>query len=122
MIRRMLVIVALMCAIVCADEPSLLAHVDTAKQVKSVQLAGDFTVEWWQYIDSNSIQKAKEFASFGSLKAATKPLPKAKEKDPARAVFTVGGVDSKSQAYANKWYYLAAVRQGETLTLYVNGQ
>jgi glycerophosphoryl diester phosphodiesterase len=119
----MLLILALMCAVVRADEPSLPAKVDTAKEVKKVELNADFTIEWWQYVGANAVTKPRKLASLGKLIVATNALPKAKEKDPPRAVFEVVNMPpSQSRAYPNKWYHLAGVRKGESFTLYVNGQ
>src|SRR6185369_6493685 len=58
----------------------------------------------------------------GNIPVATYPIPKTKEKDPQRTCLVIASAKSKSVAYPNKWYHLAAVRKGNELTLYINGQ
>jgi glycerophosphoryl diester phosphodiesterase len=82
---------------------------------------GDFTVEWWQFVPS--IETAGPTLRIGDYAFGVRPLPKAKPKDPSRAVFGADeSLRSKTLTYPGRWYYVAFVVRGGAGQFFINGQ
>ena len=103
-----------------ADKP--IAHiVSTAAQIENATVDKNFTIEWWQFIDS--AKEAQPILTIADNQIGLRPPPKGMVQNPPRlAIFAGETVRTKVFAYPGKWHHLALIARDNSAQFFINGQ